>query len=439
MPLNSVPGQVAAGPIDGLLRDNPGDGTLGLPDYSPVPYTYAPLLGPVEGDTQWVLDQWRKGGFAAFKGSPDGLGALRSTGADRGAFGVEFICEAAGVKVTSPDGSRAPDYTWGPRDFALAIRHPGTTTWTAASPRAYLAFTAETKTLGIRITTSAAEGPWDAEVADSAPIMLGGGFPDPWDGAAHTAYVACFGSNVLCVLDGKWPFVFRAPRAYKRNTDGTVDTTVFSNLPTTGRYGGYDNRNEQNFLYGWQALQGASGDLFYYDMGPTTVQTPPGSTYTPSTLPSGETWAITGTATASKNGLQLAASSTATFIVQAPHGYTCTRWGVTQAQAGLMFRRQNSTNYYILTSTGTARYTNGTPVAHATFTTPLKDGDHVIIVNGPTYYQVFVNGMQVAAFTALVQGESAGGIGFFNPAGGTSQWRYLVHQPVFTAPSLPTA
>jgi hypothetical protein len=441
MPINSVPGQASTGPIDSLFRDNPGDGTLGLPDYSPVPYTYAPLLGPEDAEPQWVLDQWRKGGYAAFKGSPDGLGALRNTGADRGSFMIQVICTATGVKLTSPDGSRAPEYTWGPRDFALAIRHPGDAPWSAASPRAYLAFTADTKTVGIRITTTAAQGPWDAEVADSAPIALGSAaFPvDPWDGAAHYFIVGCFGNNVICIIDNLWPIVFRAPRAYKRNANGTVDTTTFSNLPTTGTFGGYDCRSELTFLYAWYALQGASGDLFYYDLGPTTVQVAPTTTYTPTTLPSGESWAITGTATASKTGLQLAASSTATFSVQAPHGIISTRWGACQAQAGLQFRRQDATNYYIVTSTGISRYTNGAQTVNVTFTTPLKDGDHVVIYNFQTFYRAFVNGVQVANISNLAQGFTASGIGFFNPAGGTSQWRYLVHQPYYTSPSaLPT-
>ncbi|WP_428957966.1 hypothetical protein [Streptomyces sp. cg35] len=438
MPLSSVPGQVAAGSIDALYRDDLGDGTLGTPDYSPVPYTYAPLLGPVDSEPQWVLDQFRKGAFAAFKGSPDGLGLLRSTGADRGSFGLKFICQATGVKLTSPDGSRAPEYTWGPQDFALAIRHPGTTTWSASSPRAYLAFTAATKTVGIRITTSAAEGPWDAEVADSAAITLGGAFPDPWDGVDHSLSVACFGSNVLVIIDNQWPIVFRAPRAYKRNANGTVDTAVFSNLPTTGSFGGYDNRSEQNFLYAWYALQGASGDLFYYDLGATSVQVPPATTYTPTTLPSGETWAITGTATASKNGLLLAASSTASFTVQAPHGIISTRWGATQANAGVMFRRQDASNYYIVTANAVVRYTGGAAFTNVAFGSPLQDGDHVVIHNFPTFYRVYVNGVLRAFTQSLVQGATANGVGFFNPAGGTSQWRYLVHQPYFTEPTMPT-
>ncbi|MEU6362264.1 hypothetical protein [Streptomyces albidoflavus] len=440
MPLTSVPGQVAAGPIDALYRDNPGDGTLGLPDFSPVPYTYAPLLGPVDGEPQWVLDRWRNQGYAAFKGSPDGLGALRSLGAARGAFMVEVIAEATGTKLTSPDGTRAPEYTWGPRDFALALRHPGTTSWTPSSPRAYLAFTGETKTVGLRITTSAAQGPWDAEVADAAALPLGtGGFPDLWNGAAHTLHVGVFGSHVLCIVDGRWPLTFRSPRAYKRNANGTVDTSVFANLPTTGEYAGYDNRSERNFLYGWTALQGPSGDLFTYDQGATSVQVPPATTYTPSTLPSGETWSVTGTATASRNGLQLAASSTATFTVQAPYGLICTRWGPCQTLAGVLFRYQDANNYYLATSTGVSRRVGGTNFTATPLTTPIQEGDHVVISNTRDYFRVFVNGIQSAYVGPLTSGATAGGVGFLNPAGGTSQWRYLVHQPIPSVHSIPTS
>ncbi|MCX4799538.1 hypothetical protein OG497_37415 [Streptomyces sp. NBC_01242] len=440
MPLTSVPGQVSTGMIDALFRDDAGDGTLGLPDFSPIPYTYAPLLGIANGSPQWVLDQFRKGSYAALKGSPDGLGALRSTGADNGAFGVEFICQATGSRPVNPTGARAPGFTWGPRDFALAVRHSGATAANSTRAWAYVAFDGDKKTVGMRISVANNQlGPWDAELADSAPVQLGGSLPDPWDGNAHTALVASFGSNVLCIIDNKVAIPFRAPRAYKRRADGTTDTAVFSALPSTGAYGGYDNRSEQNYLYSWKALQGASGDFFFYDMGLTVVQPAPSTTYTPTVLASGEAWTLTGTATASKTGLQLAASSSAVFNSAVPYGLICTRWGACQAQAGLQFRRQDASNYYILTSTGTTRYTAGVPAVNATFATPIQDGDHVVVHNYPTTYAVYVNGVQYASFSSLVQGHGATGIGFFNPAGGTGQWRYIAFQPHFTDPVLPTA
>ncbi|MFH8483109.1 hypothetical protein [Streptomyces sp. NPDC018055] len=440
MSLSSVPGQVSAGMIDALYRDNPGDGTLGRPDYSRVPYTYAPMLGASNGSRQWVLDQNRMSSYVAFKGSPDGLGALRSTGADDGAYGILYVCEATGTRAVSTNGLRAPEYTWGPRDFALAVRHSGSTAAEATRQWAYIAFNGDTKTVGMRISLANNQlGPWDAELADSAPIQLGGTMPDPWNGASHSAFVSAFGSHVLCILDGRVGIPFRAPRAYKRNPNGTVNTGVFSTLPSTGTFGGYDNRHERNYLYGWQALQGASGDFFYYDMGPTTVQVAPATTYTPTTLPSGETWAITGTATASKDGLLLAASSTAGFTTKVPHGLICTRWGVCQAQAGIRFRQQDASNYYLLTSTGTTRYTAGVPTSNIVFPVTIKNGDHVVIHNYRSQYVVYVNGVLFANFTGLVQGSAGAGVSFVNPAGGTSQWRYIAFQPYYNSPILPTA
>ncbi|MFE6000319.1 hypothetical protein ACFQ6C_26220 [Streptomyces sp. NPDC056454] len=440
MPLSSVPGQVAAGHIDSLYRDDAGDGTLGLPDYSPVPYVYAPMLGASNGSPQWVLDQNRTNSYVALKGSPNGLGALRDTGADNGAFGISYVCEATGARTVSTNGLRAPEHTWGPRDFALAVRHSGSPTADPARPWAYIAFNGDTKTVGMRISLANNQlGPWDAELADSAPIQLGGAMTDPWDGAAHTVFASSFGTHVLCILDGKVGIPFRAPRAYKRNPNGSTNTGVFSALPSTGPYGGYDNRHERNYLYGWQALQGASGDFFYYDMGATAVQTAPATTYTPTTLPSGETWTITGTATASKDGLLLAASSSASFNTRVPHGLICTRWGVCQAQAGLRFRQQDANNYYLLTSTGTTRYTAGSPTSNIVFPVTIKSGDHVVIHNYRSQYKVYVNGALFANFTALVQGSAATGVSFYNPAGGTSQWRYIGFQPYFNSPILPTA
>ncbi|MEV7675139.1 hypothetical protein [Streptomyces sp. NPDC088752] len=439
MPLTSVPGQVSAGLIDSLYRDGPGDGTLGLPDYSPVPYTYAPLIGSVSSSPQWVLDQFRQGSYAALKGNPDGLGALRSTGSDNGAFGVELICQAEGVRLTSPDGTRAPEYTWGPRDFALAVRHPGTADAASNRSWAYVAFTGDTKTVGMRISlANNQQGPWDAEVADSAPIQLGGALPDLWDGSPHAVSAAAFGSHVLCIIDNKIAIPFRAPRAYKRNADGTTNTAVFSALPSSGSYGGFDSRSDRSYLYTWYSLQEASGDFFLYDMGPTAVQAAPATTYTPTTLPSGEAWTVSGTATASSAGLTLAASSSARFSSAVPYGLICTRWGAGQAQAGIQFRRQDASNYYLLTTTGTFRYTAGSPVTNSTFTTPIQSGDHVVVHNFPTFYAVYVNGVQYARINNLSQGQGATGIGFTNPAGSTSQWRYIAFQPYFTAPVLPT-
>ncbi|MGW7100373.1 hypothetical protein [Streptomyces sp. NPDC054838] len=436
MPLTSVPSQAAAGPIDAFYRDNPGNGTLGTPDYSPVPYVYAALLGPQGGDARWVIDQHRQGAYAAFKGSPDGLGALRNTGDNRGSFAVEFACLALGTPLTNPGQTRAPQYTWGPGDFALAVRHPGTVSWSASSIRAYIAFNAQNKTIGMRITTASAVGPWDTEIADSSPLAVA---PDVWDGFAHTAYVATFGSNVVCILDGKRCYTFRSPRAYKRLANGTTDTSTFGSLPTSGNYGGYDNRNERNYLYGWTALQPASGDLFYYDQGVTAVQPPSAASHTPTLLPSGESWMVTGTATIDKDGLLLAASSTATFIVQAPHGLICTRWAACQAQAGLVFRRQDASNYFIVTSTGVTRYTAGVPSILATFTAPLADGDEVVLHNAPTSYRLLVNGTQTASLTGLTQGSTAAELGFSSPSSGPSRWRYIVHQPYPNDPILPTA
>lgn len=440
-PLKSVPGQVSAGAIDGYLRSNAGDGTLGLPDLSLVPYTYAPLLEPVGGDLRWVVSQFRPGGFGALKGSPDGLGALRSTGGDDGAFMVSVIPQNTGIKATPPPPftARSPDYAWGPRDFALAVRHPGTAAWSPSGVRAYLGFMQANNRVGMYLTTSYALGPWDAEPADSAALSLSLlGRPNLWDGAAHTISVATFGQNVLCTLDYKCALTFRAPRAY-RHGNGVVDSTTFSNLPATGIYGGYDARGQASYLYSWSALQRASGDFFYFDQGSLTTQTPPSSSYTPTTLPSGEAWNIVGTATASSSGLQLGASSTALFDVVAPHGMLCTQWGPVQSGGGLVFRRQDANNYYIVTTTGVYRYTAGALSSTlTTWTTPLANGDDVVVRNLPGQASVFVNGV-MKLNSSLSQGSTATGMGFLSPSTGTSLWRYVAFQPVPNDPILPTS
>lgn len=436
MPLTSVPGQVSAGPIDGYLRDDAGDGTLGLPDSSLVPYTYAPMLGEVDAGPSWSVDQFRQAAFAGFKGSPDGYGALRTTGGPRGAAAIAVIPAPSGTKASSPDGSRAPDYTWGPRDFAIAVRHPGTASWAAANTRAYIAFTQATNSIGMRITTAAAQGPWDAELADSAAVVLTG-LVNLWDGNAHTFYVSTYGQNVFCLIDGVIGIPFRSPRAYKRNPNGSTDTAVFSNMPSTGNYTGYDCRGLENSLYSWAALQPGSGDFLFHDMGPTTVQTAPTTTATPTTATSGESWILTGTVTGSKDGLLLAASSSAAFNVDQPYGVLSTRWGTATAEGGLVWRRADANNHYLVTSTGVWSKVAGVLSKFHTFATPLVSGNHIVVRNWSDKIRVYVNGVSQAFYTASLH-PTAKGVGFLSPAAGTSQFRYIAYQPMVSDPILPT-
>ncbi|MDQ1041417.1 hypothetical protein QFZ75_007919 [Streptomyces sp. V3I8] len=436
MGLTSVPGQVSAGPIDGYLRDDAGDGTLGLPDLSQVPYTYAPLLGEVDAGASWSVDKFRLGGFAAFKGSPDGYGALRSAGGPRGGAGIAVNPAPTGTRATSPDGSRGADYTWGPRDFAIAVRHPGTEAWAPGNIRAYVAFTQSTNSAGMRLTTAEAEGPWDAELADSAAVSLTGRV-NLWDGAPHTFHVATFGQNVFLLIDEVVGIPFRAPRAYKRNANGTTNPAVFATMPTTGDYIGYDCRGADNALWSWQALQPASGDFFYYDMGATAVQTPPVTTNGLTVTSSGEAWTVSGTATASKDGVLLAASAMATFNVAHPYGILATRWGTSTTEGGLVFRRQDANNYFMVTANGLWRSVGGVLGRFQTFPTLLVPGDHVTVRNWADRVRVWINGVSVAYFLAS-DFPTAAGVGFRASPSGTSQWRYIAYQPMVSDPVLPT-
>lgn len=431
----AVPGQVSAGYIDGFLRDDADDGTLGVPDYSLTPYRYVPLLEEAGGTPRWVVDQFRSGRYGGFKGSPDGLGTARWVGANDGAFLISLLLQDTGSRTGSPDGSRAPQYTWGPRDAVLALRHPGTASWAPGDIRAYLALTEVDRSVGIQITTPDALGPWDVEFADSHAVRIDA-IRDLWDGNPHNVSVACIGPHVLCTIDGAVGIPFRAPRAYKRSFEGGTDTSVYGELPATGEYGGYDTRGLENFLYAWIALQPASGDFFYYDMGPLRIQTPPSGTYTPAALPSGETWSISGTATASKDGVLLAASSRMSFTpASSPHGYICTQWGAADPEGGLVFRRVDDANYYLVTSTGLWRYEAGVGTKVADFT--VSADDHVVVQNWATYYGVFVNGVSVAVFTTTYWPD-AGSIGFLSPSTGSSQFRYIGVQPVFDTPVIPS-
>ncbi|MFI0967052.1 hypothetical protein ACH4S8_37560 [Streptomyces sp. NPDC021080] len=438
MAANSVPGQVAAGNIDGYLRDDKGDGTLGLPDYSLTPYTYSQMLGEETSTPQWFIDQYRNARFAGFKGSPDGYGALRDTGGVRGSASISVIPQSTGSIMASPDGSRGPDYTWGPRDVAFVVRHPGTVWVHSSAPRTYVALTQGNNTIGIRQTIGAnALGPWDAEKADSAAITLPAAI-NPWDGNPHTYTLSTFGQNVHCLIDNCFGVPFRAPRSYKRNADGSTNTAVFSDMTTTGTFTGVDFRGASTALYQWDALQQASGDFFLHDMGATAVQTAPSTTYTPTTTPSGETWSLSGTVTGSKDGILLAANATASFNLDWQYGVLTTRWGTATTEGGLVWRKVDANNYYQVTSTGLWSCIGGTLTKFFNFTTPLVAGDHVAVRNWPGQIRVYVNGVS-RTFLLVTTLASGKGVGFRSPSTGSSQWRYLHFQPLVSDPVMPTS
>lgn len=438
MATNSVPGQVAAGIIDAYLRDDAGDGTLGLPDYSPVPYTYSQMLGDESSNPQWFVTQYKSGAFAGFKGSPDGYGALRDTGSLRGAASITVIPQGTGVLAASPDGTRAPDFTWGPRDFAFAVRHPGTLWTPSSAARTYVALTQGTNTIGIRQTIpGSAFGPWDAEIADSAAITLPSAI-NVWDGNPHTFTLGTFGQNVFCLVDGVFCVPFRAPRSYKHGPTGVPIPSTFTDMPSTGSFVGADWRGADTNLYEWDAHQEVSGDFFLYDRGATTVQTAPSTTYTPTTTSSGETWSLTGTVTASKNGISLSANSTASFNVTWPYGILCTRWSTAVAEGGLVFRKQDANNYCQITSTGIDSCVGGTLTRLYTFTTPIAAATDVTVKIAPAAIRVYVNSVAVVTLS-LTTLATAKGIGFRSPSTGTSLWRYITYLPLVTDITLPTS
>jgi hypothetical protein len=441
MASSSVPGQVAAGPIDGFKRDDPADGTLGLPDYSLRPYVYSPMLGDENSSPQWFIDQYRSAWFAGFKGSPDGFGALRDTGGNRGSASFSVTAQSDGVLSVSPDGTRAPDYTWAPRDFAFAVRHPGTTNWTtSSSARTYVALTQANNSVGIRQTISGAgnaQGSWDAEKADSLQVAIPSAI-NVWDGNPHSFQVSVYGQNVFCLIDWIWGVPFRAPRAYKRSADGTPIVSTFSDMVSAGTYMGADFRGDGTGLTQWDALQPASGDFFYYDMGATIVQTPPSTTNGLTTTSSGEAWSVSGTATASKDGVLLAANASASFNVDWQYGALSTRWGPATAEGGLVWRKVDNNNYYQVTSTGIYSCIGGTLNKFHTFTTPIASGDHVVVHNWPGKIRVWVNGSSQAYYTATTLANGKG-VGFRSPSTGTSQWRYIHFQPWVSDLVFPTS
>lgn len=433
----SVAGQRLVGNIDGFFRSNPGDGTLGLPDMSRVPYVYAPMLEPVGGGLTWVIDQFRGDGLGAFKGSPDGMGALRdvAAGGSNNAYAVEVIPQNTGARQTG--ATRTPDTVWGPQDFALAVRHPGTSTWDG-STRCYVAFDKTAKTIGIRMTTPSSAGPWDAEIADSAPIALPSAI-NLWDGNSHWISVGTIGQHVLVTIDNAWAVPFRGPRAYHRNADGSINTSIFSTFPLGGSYGGFDARGTQSWLYGWRALNVVSGDLFFYDYGPLVTQSPNATTFTPTNAISGEPYTITGTVTGSKDGVLLAASSSASFTVTQPYGVICTRWGTSVATGGgLVLRRQDASNYLLLTSTALVKVVAGVSTTITSLPLSINAGANVVVRNTPTYISVYVDGSRYGTVINTTQFAAAAGLGFISPAAGTSQFRYLLLQPLPNPATLPS-
>ncbi|GAA1978788.1 hypothetical protein GCM10009738_66530 [Kitasatospora viridis] len=441
--------QYATGVLDAFGRVTV-DGTLGNPDFSPKPYTYAPALGPSLSSPQWSFGSPSASavlpGWGAKKGSPDGMAALRDVGSSDGSVLIQLIPQTTGV-VLDPawgNGKSAGD-VWGVQDFAFCVKHTGSSSYTPGADRYYLAFTRRNQEARMYFGYDASVAPWDVLPSDEAAIPLSGKV-NLWDGKRHDILVSQFYSSVVCLVDYKVPLIFNEPRLFYPPTTSFPRQMFFFG----GSYMGVDTRGTDTLLTAWTALQPSYADLFLWHQASRTIEQPSTSTYTPTSLDSSDgRWTVTGTATASKDGVLLASGSSMFVTPNRGSGWLVTRFGAVAAAGGLVFRRQDASNYLMLTQSGQIQaVVGGTATTIATLpgsTSITAETDVVLRFNGSTLACNLSSGASLGDVANLTTGVPIGpyfpqakGVGLLSPAGATSQFRYFYFQPDYDLPVLPT-
>lgn len=450
-----VPGQFTSGVIDGFSRDPSTDGTLGNPDFSPLPYSYTAMLEPTTGQPQWTFGSTSASSgtlWGAFKGSPDGFGVLRDTGNNDASTLFRYTADSSPGIVIGPRygvGASAAQL-WSKKDFVVAVRSAGG----SSSPSCYLGFRSSGVARFFRALPTTSVGPWDVEPCDQPSYSLSGKV-DLWDGAPHDIIVTQVGLSVMALIDYKVPVLFPSPGTWHYVGTGlpgggvpTGSRYALPNTPGLG-YMGIDSRSTSATLSTWTALPSASADTFLWQPAYGPQDPPSAASYTPAAMTSNQNWTISGTATGSANGVLLASSSSMWCTpFRSSGGWISARFGSVAPLGGLVFRRLNDFNYLVLTQSGALNAVIG-GTANTLFTLPSSiptDAEVVLRYNATTaaivvnYGAIAVGDMANLKTGIDISGQITNGtdVGFVNPPGSTSQFRYLYHQPEYTVPVLPT-
>ena len=415
-PASSLPGQVPSGLVDAFWRDPPGDATLGVPDFSPVPYSYAAMLTTPPTSPQWVINQADLPGAvhrSASKGVASGEGVLRNARSTNMAFSVT-VNPGQVVPLTGGTGVQAQ---WAPSDFVVSLGYPPVPL-AAGAFYSYLAFSSATGKVGVQMSTSSASAPWQTSPQDVASLVLP---VNLWDGAWHTLTVAAFGTSIWLMIDNSRALWFPRPQYTSGGT-----TTPWSALSTLC---GLDAASTALQLGSWTQLVPASGAVFGWQPASSSHPLLWSGPTVPASMDSGEAVTLSGTVTASTSGVTLGAGASLLFspYVVPNTGYLTTVWGSsTSSGGGLLLGYADSGDYLLLTSTALVSCVAGVSTTLQTLGTPVSSGTTVVVAGTPGSVQVMAAGQ---SYGTVATGQFGQGrqFGLRGPATGTAAWGAVLY------------
>ncbi len=428
-PANSLPGQGPSGLVDAFWRDPPGDGSLGTPDFSPVAYTYAPMLTTPPSSPQWVINQADFSNTvhrSATKGVASGEGVVRDARNTNMAFSVVVN---PGAIVGMVAGGTGPLTQWAPSDFVIALGLPASPL-TGTAFYSYLAFLSAPGTVGVQMSAGTSAAPWQTNPQDLAPQVLPVSL---WDGAWHTLTVSAFGDSIWLLIDNAHILWFPRPQY----TSGST-TTAWS--PLSARYG-LDAASTTFQLGSWTQLMPATGAVFGWQPTNSSHARLWNGPTTPAAMDSGEQVILAGSVVASTNGVTLGANSSFLFSPYSvpSTGILTTRWNSsTPSGCGLLLGYADANDYLILTSTALISVVGGVSTTLQTLGTPLSSGSSVAVFGTPTTVQILAAGQSygTVATTQFGQGRQ---FGVKTSTTGTGTWGALLYQPMPAVIVLPTS
>lgn len=366
------PAQFASpvGAIDYFLRNDAGDGSLGISTFDFAPYTYVPSAFTNQvtypSGPNWFVGSDRNG----YKGAVDGLGLLKNLYTTRQTFLFQ---------TTSVSGSA--------NKICLVLKHTGQSDNSAAAGYFILDQAAGTASLAVKAPSSPS-GTYTVASGNSVTLSTYG--LTPFDGSTHQHMISVSGSNI-CYMDLSNPTCVPI-----KMTDATLNTT--------GTYGGLDLNS---LTVNMQQL--ASPPPLSYATFPNT-----GAITSASTTGSGEVWttAITGSGSSANvntagNCQLIGVSGGQSLISLLFNPNSLGRWqqlkwgsGTLTTSMGMVGRMQDSSNYYFVNNTQIQKVVAGTATTLTTLSQTFLAGDTMKVAwNASGLIQVYRNGTQVGTAT----------------------------------------
>lgn len=398
------PAQYASpvGAYDYFLRNDAGDGSLGISTFDFAPYTYVPSAFTNQttypSGPNWFVGTDKNG----YKGAVDGLGFLKNLYTTRQTFQVN---------VTSVSGST--------NKICLVLHHTGQSDNSAAAAYVILDQAAGTLTYATK-AASAMSGTYTVQSGNSPTLSSIG--VTPFDGASHQHLVSINGNN-MCYMD-----LASATMVPIKLSD--------SNVNLTGTFAGLDlNTLTAN------VNQVLSPPPLSFATFPVT-----GAITNTTSWGSGDVWTTSYTGTGSgatvnvANNCQVTGAGTGAqaliytlFPANSLGRWTQFKWGsgTLNTSMGAVGRLQDSSNYYFVNNSQIQKVSGGTASTLTTLSQTFVAGDTCkIIWNANGLIQVFRNGTSIgtATDTTFVSNSRFGfGVrGVF-----TANFNYLVSQDLY--------